>query len=332
MHMSRSTALTRYLFGATCILAIIFLVRCTPAKTEEQNSDSTQVQSDSLPVTVDSLVQDPPAVNTTSSLDTISIADVPPDSLYSDDSLSRYFTPEQIVTLKQARKQFKNIRSAADVAGYFPATLKTVSDILNTQINKITPTETSGDDSPNATWEWFPNYFPGIYGSVDCSECSYEAHIDLSPLVQKVSATPEKEDDLFFDLTQSVYGGTPTIDGSIENSGGYYELVGCDFCAASLLGSGKRVEILQKLALAASARPLFGAQMDRYLEVALGVQEDRFYYPKKDVLTELDKMMRSVVITDAQRASLSEFRKRLASGGGDYQFGCGTADCKWPEY
>jgi hypothetical protein len=72
--------------------------------------------------------------------------------------------------------------------------------------------------------------------------------------------------------------------------------------------------------------------MDRYLEAALGVQEERFYYPKKDVLTELDKMMQSVVITDAQRTNLAEFRKRLASGGGAYQFGCGTADCKWPEY
>jgi hypothetical protein len=317
----------------TSIIAIAFFVTsCAPPKTDElAQVDSLQLALDTLATPEDTTTeqgQTEPA-KISAALEQIAIDDSVVDPVY-EDSLSKYFTPDQIVILKKAKIQFDNIKSVADMAAYYPSTLITVSDIVNTQIREITPTETSGDDSPDASWKWFGEYYPGFYGSVDCSECEYDIKTTFDVLAGKAKETPGLEDDMFLDLCDVVYGGGYSLTGSITNSEGWYQLVGCDFCAASMLGNGKRLEILGRIQEAAAAKAYFGAEMDRFQEAATSESFDKFFLMKKDIISELNAMLKSKILTPEQKTSLDELRTKVMKG--EVEVECGTKDCKWPEY
>jgi len=314
----------------TSVLAIaLCIMSCSPATTDEQASADTLQGPPIDSVLSPNAVAKDEISSGHSPLDEIAIDDGDADPVF-EDSLSKYFTPDQIVILKKAREQFNGIKTVQQMANYYPSTLLVVTEIVNKQIGEITPTETSGDDSPDASWKWFGDYYPGFYGSVDCSECEYDIKTTFGPLKEKAQQTPGNEDDMFFDLCEVAYGGSSSLIASISNSEGWYQLVGCDFCAASLLGNGKRLEILGRLEEASGARQYFGELMDDFQEAATSESYDKFFGMKKDILNELNTMLTSKILTAEQKARLTELRQKVQSGAVEVE--CGTKDCKWPEY
>lgn len=254
------------------------------------------------------------------------------DTLSEDELFNKYFTPEQIPIVKAARKQFDDIATAADFAAYFPDKLLEITEIVDKQIDTVTPTETSGDDSRGPEWDWFWAYYPGFYGSVECSECSYASKISIEVLTEKTSRTPEPEDDQYLDLVGKVYGGAFSLSGTIENTGGWYELAGCDFCAASLLGSGKRYEILLAIeGASANVRKYWQKEIEIYQEAAVQIGEDKFINTKEQVLAELNNMLKSKILTISHRTALTEFKRKITDGELK-DFECQAKDCNWPEY
>lgn len=230
-----------------------------------------------------------------------------------DEQLNTNFTPEQGSFMRQARLEFCDIGTAAQLAAFYFNTMDSVVEVVNKQIALITPTETSGDDSPDATWSWLPSFFPVYYGSVDCSECTYDTKISMGPFVEKAKATPEPEDDLFFEAAALMPDN-------------WYTLEGCDFCAASNMGDGIRVQILDALASANAARPAFGKKMDEFLAHATSTDtfDNTFSRTKEEVLKELDAMIKHRVITTEQKNALKELRGTLSEAG---QYDCATKNC-----
>jgi hypothetical protein len=327
-------------FSLSIFLIAIFVVSCSPTKTDEQASaDTLQTAPDTMAMPQDPEVSDDgepivgeqqeEPIKPSAILEAIAIDESDNDPVY-EDSLSKYFTPEQIIILKKAKKQFKYIKTVQQMADYYPSTLVTVTEIVNKQIHEITPTEYSGDDSPDTSWKWFGDYYPGFFGSVDCSECDYDLKTTFEPLLGKAKETEALEDDMFLELAGVVYGGSASLTSSITNSQGWYELVGCDFCAASLLGNGKRLEIVGRIEQAASARPYFGKQMDEFQEAATSESFDKFFGIKKDILYELNMMLKNKILTPEQKTRLDDLRQKVVKG--EVEVECGSKACNWPEY
>jgi len=296
------------------VISITTLLSCSPQTSEEQSS------IDSLRKTEDTTaVADVVAVQQTK----ISI-----DPVY-EDSLKRFFTPEQLDLIKKARIQFNNIKTSTDMAEYFRNTINKVTDILNKQVDVITPTETSGDNSPAASWSWFSDYYPGFSGSADCSECSFTMKTGLGELQEKASATEGMEDDAFFDLCNSVYGG-----GYVElfNVGWWYELIGCDFCAASIFGNGQRLEILRKIEkIDGNTKAMFAPEIEHFQEAATSEAfPERYAKSKKEILDELNAILEISILTSTQRDRLMSLKKDIEAD--KPQFDCNTRDCEWPSY
>lgn len=315
-------------FNLFSILAIVILITsCSRGTTDDQASDSLAAAADTTG-----------AANTTAlskaepskpcGIEAVKLDGSEVDPVF-EDSLKKYFTPEQIITLRKAKKQFDNIKTAEDMAAYYPCTLRAVTDIVNTQISVMTPTETSGDNSPDPSWRWFSDYYPGFSGSVECSECSYDMKISHEPLLEKAAQTSGNEDDIFFDLAETVYEGPYSIDASIFNSTGWYELVGCDFCDASLLGSNKRYTVLVKIERGAAARKYFGYEMDKFQEAATMAGEDHFYDTKQHVIDEINLMLKVNILTPEEKTGLNDLIQKINSG--QVQVNC-QENCEWPEY
>jgi hypothetical protein len=114
----------------------------------------------------------------------------------------------------------------------------------------------------------------------------------------------------------------------VGNMGGLYTLVDCDLCGASLLGSGEFVNRLEKLKEIAPARGLFSETMDNYMESALYVEDNHYFRDKATVLAELDQMLASSAITDAQKEKLKESRDKIDAGE-NIQFNCANGGCTW---
>lgn len=316
----------------TCLalfIACILVTRCTPrAATHEQLADSTHIDADTMRMRSDSIQSVTPTPSDTPQ-DTIQLTELGPE--YNDptwdDSLKKYFTQVQIVRIKLAKEQFQKIATAQDLARFYRITLPALATIMDAQINVITPTESSGDDSPAPHWAWFPNYFPVLSSDVLCSECSYGPMIELKPIQAKAAATPGREDDLFFDLANIVYSGRYQANSSIYNADGWFVLVNCDLCAASTLGSGKRVDMLNAIERASPARAIFGQEIDRILDAVLMVHDDHYYYDQATTLAELDKMLASPLLTAEQKTKLQDYRKEIIAKS---SFGCSAGNCEWP--
>jgi len=307
----------------------IVMICCTPRPaTHEQIADSTHVDADTVRMRSDSIQSITPTPTETP-VDTIQITELGPE--YNDpewdDSLKKYFTPVQVVRIKLAKEQFQKIATVSDLARFYRITLPAVATIMETQINAITPTESSGDNSPAPHWAWFPQYFAVLSSDVLCSECSYSPMVELKPIQAKAAATPGKEDDLFFDLANIVYSGRYEAHSSIYNADGWSVLVDCDLCAASTLGSGKRVDMLNAIERAASAHVIFGQEMDAILNAVLMVHDNYYYYDKETVLVELDKMLASRILTAEQKTTLQNYRKEIIAKS---FFNCSAGNCEWP--
>jgi hypothetical protein len=254
-----------------------------------------------------------------------------------DDSLKKYFTPAQVVKIKQASSEFRQIKTAADLAKFYQVALDTVRNIVDKRIMLLDPMEYSGDNRPDVHWKWFNSYFPVLKGAVLCSECDYSAHINVVPLMEKAKQTAEKEDDLFFDLALATYayGIKAPIEvydgkgGPGDNQGEWETNIGCDVCFANMLGSGYYSMIIQKLDAAASARSLFGKVMDHYLDFTVtNVISDHYYHDKAKVLNEADQLLKSTSLSKEQREKLTQARGKINAGEG-IQFGCGSEECTW---
>jgi hypothetical protein len=305
----------KHLLGIVVGWSMLLVLACgSDSKTSEQNSDSLKAG-----------IQKEDAVLTS-------------QSTTWDDSLKKYFTLIQIPKIKQAVEEFNRIKTASDLASFYQKTLESVTTIIDEQIEKNDPTEYSGDDSPDVHWRWFSDYFPPVKCAVLCSECTYGALVNLVPLAEKARQTPEKEDDLFFDLAMTAYNPQNealeiVYDGRGRNEvnvGEWSIMINCDICMASMLGSGYHYKILQKLEKVAPARSLFGDVMDQYLETTLLIDDSHYNHDKATVLAELDKMLTSPVLTDKQKKALQESRENINTDT-SIEFDCAQGDCTWDD-
>lgn len=319
------------------LILIIVLASCsTVSKTEDEKSSDSLVAEN--PTSAQAAAESVEGDTTTLPEDYVPEHMIPPDEVYDaeadtlfDEQLSKFFSEEQILKLKQSLAAFHDISDASSLAAYYIHTIPQVCEIINKQIAEHTPTM-SGDNSPEATWSWLLDYYPGIYLSVDCGECEYSAKNEISPLIELAKKTEGDEDDVFLDLAATVYGGTIyNRTGLISNSGGWYTLEGCHFCNASTLGDGKRIEIIRKLETASSSRRLFESEMDQFLTAVLQVKDDRYLYSKQKVLTEIDQVLASKILSDKQRIELTNERDNVSNYS---EFDCGKEGnkCTWPEF
>jgi hypothetical protein len=276
---------------------------------------------------------------------------LPAENAAWEDSLKKYFEPEQIVKIKQARKQFDEIKTAADLAAFYFVTLDTVKTMVNEQISFAQYTmmprrseyEYENMLGIDERWSWFHDYFPSIKCALLCGLCPYHAHTDLLPLMEKAKHTPEKEDDLFFELAMVTYRSENSkgvvydglgeygegLNGSGDSLGQWGVTLSCDRCMASTLGGGYYYRIVQSVEKAASARKLFGVAIDRYLTFTLSVIYNlHFYHPKVKVLSEIDKILASPVLKQEQKKQLRADRERINTET-EIKFGCGTIKCEW---
>jgi hypothetical protein len=233
-----------------------------------------------------------------------------------DDSLKKYFEPDQVVTVKNAVAEYNDVKSAADFARYYLKTSGSILNLVGERIRVSDPDVYSGDDSPKRHWAWFEQYYPAIYLSVDCGECSYDPKLSIDKLKKKASQTQGNEDDLFVDVMQLAESDS-------------YQLLGCDFCAADVLGDGRYIGILHALEKATPAQALFGSKMNDYRARTLYVETGNYVNSKAMVLAELDKMLAVKILTAEEQKNLKASRDKLASGEYKAQFNCGTEECTW---
>lgn len=254
----------------------------------------------------------------------------PSEPTAGEDDLSAHFTASQVAEIQNAKNEFDEIRSASDLAHFYMVTLPAVVATVNKRIQETFPDLGAGDDRPRAEWEWFGNYFPGVGFDVLCGECSYEAMIMLDDVADKAGQTPEPEDDMFFELATSIYGRSyDGLGGSVGNAGGWYTLVNCDFCAASLVGSGQFFRVLEQLEKARPAYPLFGSVMDNYRRSALAIEDTHYYHDKPRVVDELVKMLNSKLLTTEEKSAVREVCDRIRGKKSDSQFNCGEGNCNF---
>ena len=308
-----SHCVSRVLPAVFCFI-VLTLAACTVIKsTDESQNDTLTLAYDSVP---DTLAAQQP----------LTFREPVPEPVTSyEDSLLRYFTPEQVPVVKQARAEFNQLKTSAEMAHYYFTTLPVILDILYKQIQVSDPNVYSGDDAPSKHWQWFESYYPTVYFSVNCSECSYEPYAAISRIAEKADSTMGKDDEAFFALA---------FLGEQDS----YKLVDCDFCAASTLGEGRNSEMLKLIEQTGTAQTLFSNKIREYRAEALSVNSDFYYYDKKKVLAEVDLMLKSKILTAEERATLKEFRDSVAADKAG-QFGCGTTTgCDWgntegaPEY
>jgi len=293
-------------FSAAVCFILLILIACTGPK----SSDETSLASDSL---ADDSTQ---SVSSDAQIEQVAEEPVEEETTQWDEAMQKCFTPEQIVTVKKAKSEFKNLKTSEEMAHYYNTTMQDIFKLVNDRIAVTNPELYSGDDSPSKQWSWFAEYYPAVKLSVDCSECMYEPSADVRQLIHAASNTKGNEDEIFFDLVD--IGSTPS-----------YELVACDFCAASTLGDNRSSKMLSLVERATPANALFGEQISYYRRSALGVAGNYFFYDKPKVLSEIDLMLKSKILTAEERTTLKETRDQLASNETKVQFNCGTAECDW---
>jgi hypothetical protein len=247
-----------------------------------------------------------------------------------DDSLKKYFTPPQIIKIKKARADFYQIKTASELAYFYHVTLDTVRQIVDSRIPVFDNVEYSGDNSPDIHWAWFDDYFVSIKCDVLCSQCDYSAFINLVPLAAKAKETPEKEDDMFFELGLEAYGPDSEVVhdgyGSInDNQGNWTAMFLCDVCIVNMIGSGYHSKIIKRLEETSSARKYFKDEIDNYLTTSLNVNDQRFYHKKEDVIAEIDLMLTSPLLNEKQKTGLNETREKLNTSE-KLQFECGSME------
>lgn len=299
---------------ATLCFILLASAACTVMKsTDESQRDSLALAYDSVP---DTLVAQQP----------LTFREPVPEAITSyEDSLLKYFTPEQVPVVKQARAEFNQLKTSAEMAHYYFTTLPVILDMLYKQIQVSDPDVYSGDDAPSKHWQWFETYYPTVYFSVNCSECSYDPYAAISRMAEKADSTAGTDDEAFFALASL---------GEQDS----YRLIDCHFCAASTLGDGRNNEMLRLVEQTGTAQTLFSNKISEYRAEALSVSSDFYYYDRKKVLAEVDLMLKSKILTAEERAALKEFRDSVAADNAG-QFGCGTTTgCDWgntegaPEY
>lgn len=305
----------------TLVLCGFFLALacCTapkPADPSAENTDSLQARADTVTSQAEVVTQEPEPDEPF----------VPEPDLTWDDSLNKYFTEEQIFTVKKAQVEYESIQTASELAHFYMITLPDVADIVNKQIGVSDPDVYSGDNSPGAHWNWFADYFPCIAFDVLCSECSFEAITTFGSLPALAGKTPEPEDDLFFELAQYVYEDYDGRGRDMAGQGGWYKLEGCHFCSASQVGSGQYKGVLERLEKAAPAQALFGKVMDTYRSSALTLGDEFYSLPKAAVLTEIKQVLKCRLTAEEEK-EVKDLLARLSKATPNAQFDCATKDC-----
>jgi hypothetical protein len=245
--------------------------------------------------------------------------------------LEEFFTEAQRQQLKSVEKAFSNIQTAEDLAFFYQKTLPEVVALMDKKINQYDPETTSSNDSPVEKWAWFTDYMPYISVELFCSECGVEAYIVLNPLRDKAELTAGKVDDTFFDALLTTY---KDVNGSDKNKicdktpNNWINLVNCDLCGADILGNNKHLNALTAIFKAQKEGSLFSNDLAALKQQALPNQATNYYYPKAEVLKELEAIIALSGLTSKEKESLKNIRY-LLNVGKEVQFDCQKGNCQF---
>lgn len=191
----------------------------------------------------------------------------------------------------------------------------------------------SADDRPMQTWSELPNWFPLIAVDLLCSECSVDAIVNIAPFIKLAIKTKGKRDDAYFDLLRQMYFSENFSDSIIYEMGGnisnWRTMDGCDFCSYSELGGGAILKMYQLRDNANASGNLFKEEIMRYSGCFQPDAFDNHYgYSKEEVIGEINKIQKTIKLTDDERKALELTLQKVKAGTG-IQFNCKNEGCTY---
>ena len=250
------------------------------------------------------------------------------------DKLNKFLFAESVLFLDEAKKEFNKIESSADLAKFYNITIPKIYKIIYKGIDVSNPeVEYAGDDAPVKTWAFFSKYMPFIRITLMCSECDAGPHTNTVPLIEIALQTNEKDDDIFFETLEIIFGdsefGREIIWDGGGNLGNWHTMDGCDFCSYSNLGSGTIFQILSGIQSAKKAGNNFTKRLDELKYRALShMNSDNYASTKTKVLDEIKKILNEIELTDDEITGINDNKKRIETSS-KIQFNCQAGGCKY---
>ncbi len=209
------------------------------------------------------------------------------------------------------RKAFTMARTDKDMARVIEEGSSLAKE-MNEKNEKVFPMARTPEDGDVPDLRWLQQTLPGYHLGSAGEGTVYWLYRNLKQFSEKASKTRGKADDDFINLNIQLH---PTD--SIEYFYPVYFMQTWDYGGHSLLGEGKHLEILTSANEVMAKHPrAFDAEINQIkddLIQDLTASPQGYWYGKKRILSEIDKIMKAElgILTEKDKIAISEQRKRF---------------------
>jgi len=197
------------------------------------------------------------------------------------------------VFIANTARDYKNIKSACDIA-HFCSNAYKINNIFNSEAKKL---DESSEVNPDSLYK----YYPYITLAWQFDKYEYSTQFNYYPLYQKALQTPEKDDNVFFDVYKKIYDA--------DDNKKCFDLSKKLYTQNKIqLGNNRFFEAFSDIAKQSSKNNCF-KQLFENLETCLVNMIDtcRYYgYSKDKVIEELNKITQEIEFKNKNKAELTD--------------------------
>jgi len=207
-----------------------------------------------------------------------------PESIDHMEAYLKAYIPEyKLDIFLTARNRYDKIDKDSTLVHFYFNEIKEMESVISQAMYNCGFESVYEESEYAAAWQWINQYLPYMETVWECSECSSEANIYITELLEKAKTTSGTLDDLLFntliELGDSDY---PEIHGN----------AGCDYCGYSLLGDGTILGMLRKILLLEKEPILFNGQIKEIGTYIMDMgQLTVFGSSKNEVINELNEII-----------------------------------------
>ncbi|MBN1251305.1 MAG: hypothetical protein JXR51_08015 [Bacteroidales bacterium] len=289
---------------------ILVLFACNPKNNDESNNEKDTIIFENI--------------NTEKDVAEIDSKDNVITESEAFEKIKEYLSEENQDFFKQAKNNFNNFKTSQNIADYYFNTIPKMKSIIEKVISQNAKPDPDYWENIEQ-WEFFSIYIPEI--ELQVGDGFIDVGYHLSNLRTKAKETPEKDDDLFFDVLNKTIFDLEHFWYNGRNN--WTEI--CDYsCSINKLGSDENIfhETFKAIDKALNESDKFSEKLISIKEEMISSIENAvlFVKSKQNALNELSKIIENIKLSPKELNQLKEIHNNIEKNK-NLKFNSNCNDC-----